>query len=66
MHEKSDVSTLETKLGGLALDAFAVEENGLATAGIDVSRGEAAQTFVAAVVVGVLDASFDLRFQVAS
>jgi hypothetical protein len=45
MHEKSDVSTLETKLDRLALDAFVVEENGLAPAGIDVSRCGVAQAF---------------------
>jgi hypothetical protein len=41
-------------LDGLSFDALAVEQDGLAAAEIDVSRGQVAQALVAALVVVVL------------
>lgn len=38
-------------LDGLALDALAVEQDGVAAAEIDISRGQVAQALVAALVV---------------
>lgn len=52
-------------LDGLALDALAVEQDGVAAAEIDISRGQVAQALVAALVVVVLDESLDLRLKVA-
>ena len=40
-------------LDGLALDAFSVEQDGLATAEVVVSRGQVTQALVAALVVGL-------------
>lgn len=42
-------------LDGLALDAFSVEQNGLAAAEIDASWSQVAQALVAAAVVIVLN-----------
>ncbi len=52
-------------LNRLSLDAFSVEQDGLAAAEIDVSRGQVAQALVAAAVVVVVDERLDLRFEVA-
>jgi hypothetical protein len=38
-------------LDGLSLDAFAVEQDGLAAAEVDVGRGEVAQALVVALAV---------------
>ena len=46
-------------LDGVALDAFSVEQDGLAAAEIDVSRRQVAQALVAAPVVVVVDECLD-------
>ena len=52
-------------LDGAALDAFSVEQDGLGSAEIDVSRGQVAQALVAAVMIVVVDESLDFCFEIA-
>jgi hypothetical protein len=50
---------------GLALDAFTLEQDGLPSAEVNISRGEVLQALVVALVVIVLDKGLDLRLEVA-
>ena len=52
-------------LDGLPLDAFAVEQDGLGAAEVDVGRGKVAQALVVALVVVVVDEGCDLGFEIA-
>jgi len=52
-------------LDGLSLDAFAVEQDGLAAAEMDVGRGQVAQALVVTLVIVVGDEGLDLRLEVA-
>ena len=52
-------------LDGLALDAFAFEQDGLAAPEIDIGGREVAQALVVAPVIIVADEGLDLRFEVA-
>ena len=51
-------------LDGVALDACAVEQDGLAASEIDVGRGQVVQDLVAAVMIVVVS-SLDLRLEIA-
>ena len=50
-------------LDGSALDAFTLQQDGLAPAEIDISRGQVVQAFVVAPVVIPLDKGRDLSLQ---
>jgi hypothetical protein len=52
-------------LDGLPLDAFALEEDRLSPAEVDVGRGEVLQAPVDAAVVVVVDEGRDLRLELA-
>jgi hypothetical protein len=52
-------------LDGLALDAFALQQDGLPSAVIDIGRREVLQALVVALVVVVFGEGLDLRFKVA-
>ncbi|GGJ13865.1 hypothetical protein GCM10011320_21320 [Neoroseomonas lacus] len=52
-------------LDRLSLDTFTLEQDGLAAAEVDVSRGKIAQALVVALVVVVRDEGLDLRLEVA-
>ncbi len=52
-------------LDGLPLDAFALEEDRLSPAEVDVGRGEVVQALVHAAVVVVPDEGLDLRLELA-
>ena len=52
-------------LDGLALDAFALEQDGLPSAEVDIGRGEVLQALVVALVVVVLDEGLNLSLEVA-
>jgi hypothetical protein len=52
-------------LDGLALDAFTLEQDGLAAAEVGVGRGQVVQALVVALVVVVLDEGRDLRLELA-
>ena len=48
---------------GLALDAFAIEQDGLAVAEVDIGRGQIVQALVVALVVVVGDKGPDLGLE---
>ena len=52
-------------LDGLALDAFAFRQDGLAATEVDVGRGKVAQAFVVALVIVVGDERFDPGLEIA-
>lgn len=52
-------------LDSLPLDAFTVEQDGLAAAGVDIGWGKVAQALVIALMVVVVDEGLDLGIKVA-
>ena len=51
-------------LDGLSFDPFSFQQDGLAPAEVDISRGQIVQALMIAVVVVVLDEGLDLGFEV--
>ena len=47
-------------LDGFALDALALQQDGLPPAEIDISRGQVVQAFMVALVIIVLDKCLDI------